>query len=99
MAQTGNEGQRVRKFGFKEVQDALFIPKRFKAQRARIRQEQSAGEAAVGVGERDQHEAAARPNVQSVLFQPAGAVRSRRDSQLLVAMRQMLVACLGCVFA
>src|SRR5579883_1322041 len=94
VAQTGDEGQRVRKFGCEEVQDALFVPKRFKAQRTRIWQKQSAGEAAASVGERDQHEAAARPDVQSVLFQLAGAVRSRRDSQLLVAMRQMLVAAL-----
>src|SRR5207244_6932405 len=49
------------------------------------RQEERAGEAAVQVGQRDEHEVLARPDVQRVLRQREPAARRRRDGQLLVA--------------
>ena len=41
---------------------------------AMAREEQGGGEAAVGVGQRDQHEAAARPDVQRVALEGVPAV-------------------------
>jgi hypothetical protein len=57
-----------------------------------MRQEQGAGEASISIEGHDQHEAAAWPDMKGVLLQPSRAVSSRRDRQLLVAMRQMLIA-------
>jgi len=49
-----------------ELRDRRRRGERGEADCAAARQEQRRGKAAVGVGQRDQHEAAARPDVQRV---------------------------------
>ena len=54
---------------------------RREARRTGARQEQRRGEAAVGVGQRDQHEAAARPDVQRVAARARAGPPARRDGR------------------
>ena len=57
-----------------------------------MRQEQRRRERPVGVRQRDQHEAAARPDVQRVRARARSRRRRRRERQLLVAVVEQLFA-------
>ncbi len=66
---------------------------RREAHRARARQEQRRREAAIGVGQRDQHEAAARPDVQRLALERVRRRRrARRDDQFLVVVIEPVLA-------
>ena len=67
-----------------ELLHRLWRGERREAQRPLAREEQRRREAAVGIRQRDQHEAPPRPDVQRVPLE--GATRRRRDRELLVVV-------------
>ena len=85
-ARSRHQRQRVGEVAREERAHRRGVAQRREAGRARARQEQRDGEGAVGVRQRDQHEAAARPDVQRVRLEREAAVRARRDRQFLVAV-------------
>src|SRR5207249_3046568 len=56
--------------------------------------EQCAGERAVGVWQRDHHETFARPDMECVFFHSPRTIRSRRDSEFLVAVSEITLVVL-----
>ena len=61
---------------------------RLEARHALERQKEGTGEAAVLIGQRDEHERAAWPNVKRMLFELPASLWTRRQGQFLVAVAE-----------
>ena len=85
--EVGQQPQRVGKLRGEEGARGPRRVQRFETGHcAARRQEQRGGEAAIGVGQGNEHVAAARPDMQRIALERVAAVRGRRDQQFLVVM-------------
>ena len=90
-AEAGHERNRVGEPALEERSNGLGRRQDLEALFSLVRQKQGHGEAAVDVGERDQHVFASRPDMQGVLVHPKSAAGGRRDRELLVPVAERLL--------
>ena len=84
--EVGHQGEGVGKKFRKKHLGGLRSVERGEAHRALVREEEGHREAAVGVGQADQHVAGARPDVQGFALDRRGGVGAGRNQQLLVSV-------------
>ena len=87
----GEKRDHVREMRVEERHHGLVVVEVVQAVRTFERPKQRAGKRAVRVGQRHEHEGAARPNVQPVLFHLECAVGAGKHRDLLVAVGQVPV--------
>ena len=88
--QIRNERHRIRKLAREEIAAPHPASAAPRSCARRLRQEQRRGEAAIGVRQRDEHEAAARPHVQRVHIERGTPVHRRQREFLVVVVEQLL---------
>jgi len=88
--QIRQQWQHIGEFAAEELVQGSDAVERCEALRTAARQEQRRGETAVAVRQRDQHEAAARPDVQRVALEPALGQRCAHRELLVVVVEPLI---------
>ncbi len=89
--QVRNQRRDIRKLTPEELRRAVRNGQRGKAALSLARKKQGRGKASIGVRQSDEHESAARPNVQRAGIERRAAIH-RGDGQLLVVMIEEFLA-------